>query len=403
MLTRKFLDLGTAPPSNAYLTESQLKLEEEYFPLRLLVCERCWLVQTEDYAGRAILFSESYAYTSSVSTTWLGHAKNYVLDMITRFDLTNESTVVEIAANDGYLLQYVTEEGIPCYGVEPTRSTASLARSKGIEIIEEFFGSSLAKSLRKERGSAELVVANNVLAHVPDINDFALGVYELLKPGGVVTFEFQYLLKMVQYKQFDTAYHEHYSYLSFTSVLRILDKVGLEVFDVEELSTHGGSLRVFAHRRSDSPLRQVSQSVNRLRGTELMAGIETLAYYSGFQEAAEQIKAQLLRFLTHAKIEGKSVVAYGAAAKGNTLINFSGITTDLLAFVCDASPAKQGKYLPGSRIPIYAPKVLIDLKPDYVLILPWNIAPEIRSQLSVINDWGGRFVTAVPELKVNSA
>ena len=403
MLTRKFLDLGTTPPSNAYLTESQLNLEEEYFPLRILVCERCWLVQTEDYAGRATLFSESYAYTSSVSTTWLEHAKNYVLDMITRFDLTNESTVVEIAANDGYLLQYVMEEGIPCYGVEPTRSTASLARSKGIEIIEEFFDSSLAKSLRKERGSAELVVANNVLAHVPDINDFALGVYELLKPGGVVTFEFQYLLKMVQYKQFDTAYHEHYSYLSFTSVLRILDKAGLEVFDVKELSTHGGSLRVFAHRRSDSPLRQVSRSVKRLRQAELMAGIETLAYYSGFQEAAEQIKAQLLRFLTHAKVEGKSVVAYGAAAKGNTLINFSGITTDLLAFVCDASPAKQGKYLPGSRIPIYAPKLLIDLKPDYVLILPWNIAPEIRSQLSVINDWGGRFVTAVPELKVNSA
>lgn len=397
-----FLDLGTAPPSNAYLSPEDLRSPETWFPLRLLVCESCWLVQTEDYTGREALFTDSYAYFSSVSTTWVDHAKRYVTDMVERFRLGPESTVVEVAANDGYLLQFVRERGIPCYGVEPTRSTAEAARTKGIEIVGEFFGTALAQGLSAQGRASDLVAANNVLAHVPDIGDFVSGFAILLKPGGVATFEFPHLLRLVELAQFDTAYHEHYSYLSLTAVTAIFRANGLMVFDVQTIPTHGGSLRVFA-QRTDSGVRKIGQTVSALLAEEQAAGIATPAFYAGFQARAERIKNDFLAFLIEAKRSGKRVAGYGAAAKGNTLLNFAGVKQDLLPFVCDAAPSKQGKYLPGSRIPIRHPAAIADAKPDYVLILPWNIAGEVQEALACVDEWGGSFVTAVPELGFRSS
>lgn len=396
-LSLPFLDLGSAPPSNAYRTVAQLYQPEAWFPLKLVTCTDCWLVQTIDFAGRSELFSEDYAYFSSVSSTWLAHAEQYVADMIDRLGLGPRSMVVEVAANDGYLLQYVKRQGIPCLGIEPTASTATAARAKGIEIVSEFFGESLAETLVGAGRSADLIAANNVLAHVPDINDFVTGFARLLKPQGVATFEFPHLLRMVQEAQFDTAYHEHYSYLSLTTVDRIFAHNGLRVFDVVELPTHGGSLRVFAHR-ADAPPMPKSASVSELLARESYAGMTTPEFYTGFQKVAERVKDDLLRFLLDAKRQGKRVVAYGAAAKGNTLLNFAGVKTDLLPSVCDAAPSKQGRYLPGSQIPILAPSAIAEQRPDYILILPWNLSAEVQSQLSFVRDWSARFVTAVPRL-----
>ena len=395
-LTLPFLDLGSAPPSNAYLSRDDLRAPELWFPLRLWVCEHCWLVQTEDYAGRELMFSPHYAYFSSISSSWLAHSRRYVERVINRFGLDASTCVVEVAANDGYLLQYVKQAGIPCYGIEPTASTASAARSKGIEIVERFFGVELAAELVAAGKQADLMVANNVLAHVPDINDFVSGFTRLLKPHGVATFEFPHLLRMVQENQFDTAYHEHYSYLSLTTVQRIVVANGLTVFDVDELPTHGGSLRVYV-QRTDPGIHELSPAVADLLETEAQAGMGTAAFYQAFQAQAEKVKDDLVRFLIDAKQRGLKVGAYGAAAKGNTLLNFAGIRPDLLPYVADKNPAKQQKWMPGSRIPIVDEDHLKADRPDLILILPWNLREEVMGQLAYVREWGGGFLVAIPK------
>ena len=398
-LALPLIDLGTSPPSNAYVRADQLEHAEQWVPLKVAVCQHCWLVQTEDYTRADRLFDAEYAYFSSFSSTWLAHAERYVAQMTERFGLSADSRVVEIAANDGYLLQYVAGRGIPCLGVEPTRSTAQAARDKGLEIRELFFGRDSAAQLVSEGWSADLMAANNVLAHVPDINDFLGGFATLLKPTGVATFEFPQLLTLMAGQQFDTLYHEHYSYLSLTAVQTLCERNGLQVFDVAQLSTHGGSLRVFV-QRADGGRREVQASVAEQLQAELAAGVKTAGYYATLAPAAERIKHELLRFLLQAKAEGKRVVGYGAAAKGNTLLNYAGVKPDLLAWVADANPHKQGKYLPGSRIPIVSPAQIDQEKPDYVLVLPWNLLQEVSQQLAQVRQWDGRFVIAVPELTV---
>jgi SAM-dependent methyltransferase len=398
-LSLSLIDLGAAPPSNAYLTLHRLSTPEQHYPLRVLVCSGCWLVQTEDYAGANELFSADYAYFSSFSSSWLAHAERYVDTMISRFALTADSLVIEVAANDGYLLQYVKARGVHCLGIEPTTSTANAARAKGIDIIEDFFGVTLANALVEQGKSADLTAANNVLAHVPDINDFVAGFALLLKPSGVATFEFPHLLRLVVDNQFDTIYHEHYSYLSLTAVQRIFSDNGLQVFDVEELSSHGGSLRIYA-QRSDVGERAISPNVVQLLAIETKAGITTPVFYSGFQAQADKVKNDFLGFLIDAKRAGKTVAGYGAAAKGNTLLNYAGVRPDLLPYVVDRNPAKQHKFLPASHIPIVDEQQLQQTQPDYVVILPWNLRTEIMAQLAYIRDWGGQFVTAVPYLTV---
>lgn len=399
-----FLDLGSAPPSNAYLSEAALRGPETWFPLRVLVCAHCWLVQTEDHAGREALFTHDYAYFSSFSSSWLAHAKAYVQAMQQRLGLGADSCVVEVASNDGYLLQYVQQAGIPCYGIEPTASTAKAARALGLTVIERFFGVALANELAQEGRQADLIAANNVLAHVPDINDFVAGFARLLKPHGVATFEFPHLLRMVQGCQFDTAYHEHYSYLSLTAVQRIFAANGLVVVDVEELPTHGGSLRVMAARADAAAHPQATSDgaarVAQLLTTEAAAGMLGEGFYSDFQSQSRRIKHELLSFLLQCHAEGLTVGAYGAAAKGNTLLNFAGVRPDLLPYVVDKNPAKQGQYLPGSRIPIVDEAHLRAHRPDRVLILPWNLRSEVAAQLDYVRGWGGQFAVAVPRLEV---
>ena len=399
-LTLPLIDLGTAPPSNAYLSQQALRAPEKYYPLRVLVCTSCWLAQTEDYADADELFSANYAYFSSYSTTWLRHAEQYVTEIINRFDLNTNSHVVEVAANDGYLLQYVQARGIPCLGIEPTTSTANAARAKGINIIEEFFGINLATRLAAEDKQADLMVANNVLAHVPDINDFVAGFALLLKPTGVATFEFPHLLRMVSDNLFDTIYHEHYSYLSLIAVKQIFESNGLIVFDVEEIATHGGSLRVYAQRK-DAGAHETSQRVKILLDREIKAEMNRITFYEDFQSKANKITNDLMAFLIEAQRLGKSVAGYGAAAKGNTLLNYAGIRPDLLHYVVDRNPAKQDKFLPGSRIQIVNEAHLKEHRPDYVVILAWNLGVEILDQLSYIREWGGKFVVAVPSIKIH--
>jgi SAM-dependent methyltransferase len=394
-----FVDLGSAPPSNAYLTEQTLHAPEKWFPLRLLVCEQCWLAQTEDFARANELFDAEYAYFSGFSTSWLAHSERYVADMAARFALDAASHVVEVAANDGYLLQYVKARGIPCTGIEPTASTAAAARARGIEIVEDFFGVRLAKELVAQGRQADLMAANNVLAHVPDINDFAAGFAVLLKPQGVATFEFPHLMRLVEENQFDTIYHEHFSYLSLGTVSRIFAGAGLAVFDVEELPTHGGSLRVYA-QRADDGRQPRSGRVDALLRREADAGMLDAGWYAGFQVRADKVKNDFLAFLLQMKREGRRVAAYGAAAKGNTLLNYAGVRPDLISFVVDRNPAKQGKYLPGSRIPIVGEERLKEARPDCIVILPWNLREEVTAQLVYARDWGARFVTAVPALGV---
>jgi 2-polyprenyl-3-methyl-5-hydroxy-6-metoxy-1,4-benzoquinol methylase len=394
------VDLGSAPPSNAYLTEQTLKAPEKWYPLRVLVCQRCWLVQTEDFAQAQELFDADYAYFSGFSSTWLAHCERYVASMAGRFELDADSHVVEVAANDGYLLQYVQARNIPCTGVEPTASTAAAARAKGIPIVEEFFGVRLARELAAQGKQADLTTANNVLAHVPDINDFVAGFAVLLKPQGVSTFEFPHLFKLIAENQFDTIYHEHFSYLSLTAVARIFAANGLAVFDLEEHPTHGGSLRVFAQRR-DTGRRPRGVGVDELLGREAQAGMSTAHYYAGFQARTDEVKNDFLTFLLDAKRQGNTLAASGAAAKGPTLLNYASVRPDLISFVADRNPAKQGKYMPGSRIPIVDEPRLKNSKPDYVVILPWNLKAELMQQLEYIKAWGGRFVTAVPHLETS--
>ncbi|CAK0756822.1 Methylation protein EvaC [Gammaproteobacteria bacterium] len=398
-LSLTLIHLGNSPPSNAYLSEAALSAPEQYFPLRVLVCSRCWLAQTEDYANRDALFTPDYAYYSSFSATTLAHAETFVAEAVGRFGIDKQSCVVEVAANDGYLLQYVQAYGIPCYGVEPTKSTAAAARAKGLDIIEDFFGMALAEKLADEGRKADLMVANNVLAHVPDINDFVAGFAHLLKPRGVASFEFPHLLRLVEGNQFDTIYHEHYSYLSLHTIRTVFAANDLQNFDVEELSVHGGSLRVWAQRR-DTGDRQQTGRVEVLLRAEERAGMLTQDFYHGFQKKADKIKNELLRFLLDAWRDGKKIVAYGAAAKGNTLLNYAGVRSDLLPFVVDLNPAKQNRFLPGSHIPVVGEAPLREIKPDYLLILPWNLRKEITSQLSYVAHWGGHFVVAVPQLEV---
>ncbi len=393
------IDLGSAPPSNAYLTEAGLEKPEPWYPLRVLVCEQCWLVQTKDFAEAHELFGGDYAYFSSYSSSWVQHARRYVEAMSARFSLGPTSTIVEVASNDGYLLQYAKSRGIPCLGIEPTARTAAAARAKGIEVLEDFFGESLGIRLATEGRSADLMTANNVLAHVPNINDFLRGFTALLKPTGVATFEFPHLLRLLDGLQFDTIYHEHFSYLSMLAVDRIMRSAGLVPFAVEELLTHGGSLRVFA-QRADTGRYAADGSIAALMARERATHLDTAARYAGFQAKAERIRDDLLIHLIEAKRAGRTVAAYGAAAKGNTLLNFAGVRPDLVRFVVDRNPVKQGKFMPGSRIPIVPPTVLQELPPETLLVLPWNILPEVRADHSLHVKRGMRFLTAVPELRL---
>lgn len=398
ILEHVFLDLGFAPPSNAYLNSADLQAPEKYFPLKLFVCAHCWLVQTEDYSRSEELFTKDYAYFSSTSTTWLVHAKSYV-DMITaRLGLGASSFVIEVASNDGYLLKNFVVRGVPCLGVEPTDSTAVVAEAAGIPVAREFFGQDFAVKLAQTGRCADLIIGNNVYAHVPNINDFTAGMKTALKSGGTITLEFPHLLSLIRLNQFDTVYHEHYSYLSLQSVKVIFARAGLRVCDVEQLTTHGGSLRVYGCHAGDA--RVDSPAVARLLAEEVAGGLQRLETYQRFQHEADNVKNELLAFLVEAKLAGKSVAAYGAAAKGNTLLNYAGAKPDLLSFVCDAAKPKQGKFMPGSHIPILAPTELRRYRPDFVLILPWNIADEVIQSNESVREWGGKFVVAVPRLQI---
>jgi hypothetical protein len=397
-LTHSFLDLGFAPPSNAYLTQADLSKPEKYYPLKIKVCDQCWLVQTEDYAQADELFSPEYAYFSSTSSGWLAHAKRYAEKMTHELGLNAQSLVIEVASNDGYLLKNFVASGIPCLGIEPTDSTAAAAEQLGIPVLREFFGEALGQQLTSKGQQADLIAGNNVFAHVPDINDFTRGLKATLKPGGTITLEFPHLMRLIEQAQFDTVYHEHFSYLSLQTVSRIFAAAGLRVWNVEELPTHGGSLRVYGCHQDDS--RSTQSAVTNVLQAEVQHGLQDLDTYLKFQPRADKIKDDLLSFLIEQKRVGKKVVAYGAAAKGNTLLNYAGVKPDLVEFVCDAAQAKQDKFMPGSHIPILHPSEMLNRTFDCVLILPWNIASEVMQQNSALKMKGVRFVTAVPELAV---
>jgi len=392
------IDLGVMPPSNAYLTAASLDHPEPAYPLKVWVCQHCWLVQTEDFTRPEQLFTEDYAYFSSTSASWLEHARQFAQSSIQTLGLTSHSFVVELASNDGYLLKNYLQAGIPCLGVEPTAAAAAAARLQGLEVVEVFFGAKQAKQLKQSHGQADLIVANNVLAHVPDINDFIAGIAIVLAPDGVVSIEFPHVLNLLKLCQFDTIYHEHYSYLSLFTVQLMFGQAGLRVFDVESLPTHGGSLRVWlCHQQSARP---TLASVSRVLTAEQGAGLQQDRAYLGFQQRVDDIVTQLQGFLYQAVAQGKRIMAYGAAAKGNTLLNYAGIKDTDITVVADAAKSKQGKFLPGSHIPIVSPADLIALRPDYVLILPWNIKTEVISQLRPLLPDATVFVTAIPELQL---
>ncbi len=389
-----FVDLINSPASNSYLTKEQLNEPEAFYPLKIFVCSICKLVQIDEYKKSDDIFDEDYAYFSSYSSSWLDHAKTYVDSMTKRLSLDKNSKVTEIASNDGYLLQYFKEKNIPCLGVEPTSNTAKAAKEKGIDVVQDFFGSSVAKKIEK----SDLILGKNVLAHVPDINDFVNGLKIALKTDGTITMEFPHLLNLIKENQFDTIYHEHFSYLSFYSVKQIFENQDLKLYDVEKFNTHGGSIRIYAtHIESDI---KISENVDNLLKEEKAFGLFDMDIYQGFQEKADKVKNDLLDFLLIAKKKNKKVIAYGAAAKGVTLLNYAGVKNDLVEFVVDKSPHKQNKYLPASHIPIISECNVKDFKPDYVLILPWNLKNEIMEQLSYIKEWEGKFVVAVPDLKI---
>lgn len=395
-LKHSFVDLGFAPPSNAYVRAEEANLPELSYPLQVCVCENCWLVQTKDYVAADEMFSADYAYFSSVSSSWLKHASEYAGRIISKLSLNKTSHVIEIASNDGYLLKNFVAAGIPCLGIEPTTETASVAQEAGIAVLEEFFTSSLAEKLIEKGQQADLVIANNVLAHVPDIKDFIDGVSKVLKPSGVVTMEFPHLLKLIEHCQFDTIYHEHFSYLSLGVVESIFDAAGLDIFDVEELTTHGGSLRIYASKKSAQMTTLASVADVLMREHE--SGLQNLNTYLTFQPRIEKIKNDLLTFLIEQKQKGRTVVGYGAAAKGNTLLNYAGVKIDLLPAIYDAAISKQGKLMPGSHIPIYSPELIEQETPDFILLLPWNIRLEVEEQLSYLKS--SKIVVAIPTLKV---
>lgn len=398
-LNTEFVDLGFSPPSNSFLKKEQLNEPETFFPLRIMVCENCFLVQIDEVKKHDDIFNNEYAYFSSFSKSWLAHAKEYTTLMIKRFGLTNQSQVIEIASNDGYLLQYFQELNVPVLGIEPTSNTASIAIEKGIDTIVDFFGIELAQKIIKKQIKADLLLGNNVLAHVPNINNFVAGMKIVLKEEGVITMEFPHLLQLINKNQFDTIYHEHFSYLSFSTVKQIFEKHGLELFDVDEIPTHGGSLRIYAKHIEDNS-KEISINVSNLLKKEELFGLQDLKFFAEYQQRAEKVKDDFLDFLINAKKNKKKVAGYGAAAKGNTLLNFAGIRKDLLQFVVDASPYKQGKFLPGIHIPVVDESVLKSEKPDYLVILPWNLKEEISSQLIYIKDWGGKFVVTVPQMEI---
>ena len=397
-LEQTFLDLGSSPPSNAYLSAADLAGPEVWYPLQVMVCGDCRLVQTRDFTRAEDLFTEDYAYFSGFSTSWVEHCRRYVDEMVDRLGLGPDSLVVEVACNDGTLLAKFRDRGIRCLGIEPSASTASAARELGLEVVEEFVGVDMAERLAAEGIAADLLVANNVVAHVPDIVDFVRGCGFLLSRDGVASFEFPYLLRLVRGVQFDTIYHEHFSYLSLTSLSRVVDAAGLVICDVGEIPTHGGSLRVYLRRADGS--HPVLLAVQAVLDAEVEAGIGRDEFYNGFQAKADRVKDDLLQFLLEARANRRRVAAYGAAAKGNTLLNYAGIRPDLVPFAVDRNPAKQGKFLPGSRIPIVDEGKLIEAQPEHVLVLPWNIWPELSESLAYVREWGGSFVMAVPELQI---
>ncbi len=395
-----FIDLVNSPASNSFLTKEQLNEPEVFYPLKVYTCHNCFLVQVDEYKKSDAIFDSNYAYFSSYSSSWLQHAKKYTDLMIERFGYNENSQVIEIASNDGYLLQYFKERNIPVMGIEPTENTARVAMEKGIKTIVEFFGVELADRLANHwEVKADLLLGNNVLAHVPDIIDFVNGMKIILADTGVITMEFPHLVQLIDNNQFDTIYHEHFSYLSFHTVKNIFQAMELEIFDVDELSTHGGSLRIYAKHKEDTS-KLVTPNVKALVDKETAKGVTSLAYYDNFQQKALQVKLAMTSFLVEQKRAGKKVAAYGAAAKGNTLLNYCGIKNDLVDFVVDANPNKQGKWLPASHVPVVNEEQLKTNKPDYVIILPWNLKDEITVQLSYIREWGGKFVIPVPDLQV---
>lgn len=394
-----FIDLVNAPASNSFLNQVQLNEPEVFYPLKVYTCHKCFLVQVDEYKKSDEIFNNEYVYFSSFSSSWLKHAKEYTSLMIERFKFNQNSKVIEVASNDGYLLQFFKEKGIPVLGIEPTSNTAEVAVSKGVETIIDFFGSRLANQLNSENIKADLLLGNNVLAHVPDIVDFVKGIKILLGDTGIVTMEFPHLMQLVDNLQFDTIYHEHFSYLSFHTVSQIFESQGLELFDVDEIPTHGGSLRIYGKHKEDTT-KYIHDNVYRLREIEAKKGIADLHYYKDFQNKSESLKYDFIDFLIFQKKSGKKIAAYGAAAKGNTLLNYCGIKNDLIEFVVDANPFKQGKFLPASHIAVVEETRLKKYQPDYVIIFPWNLKEEISQQLSYIKNWGGQFVVAIPSLQI---
>ena len=398
VLKYKLVDLGMSPLANSYLSTAQLTKEEPCYPLEVYVCQQCFLVQLQEFESPENIFSD-YVYFSSYSDTWLKHAKNYVDKMISTFGLNTASYVVEIASNDGYLLQYFIKEGIPVLGIEPASNVAEVAKQKGIPTETIFFGAETAKLLASQEKYADILLGNNVLAHVPDLNDFVTGLRILLKPYGVITMEFPHLMRLMEETQFDTIYHEHFSYFSFLTVEKIFSAHRLTIFDVEELPTHGGSLRIYA-RHKENNTKPISRRFFELKEREKKAGYTNINYYFSFSDKVKAVKRDILNFLIQAKAENKTIIGYGAAAKGNTLLNYCGINAGVIDYVADRSPYKQNCYLPGSHIPIEAPEKIRETKPDYVLILPWNIKDEIIKQLSFIREWSGKFVIPIPKVTV---
>jgi SAM-dependent methyltransferase len=397
-LKHTLVDLGMSPLCESFLTREQLNQMEPFYPLHVYVCEKCFLVQLEEYVSPESIFSE-YAYFSSYSDSWLQHAKNYTDLMVDRFGLTTDNLVVEVASNDGYLLQYFVKKGIPALGIEPAANVARVAVEKGVPTLIRFFGEKLALEMAKEGKKADLLLGNNVLAQVPDLNDFVKGMKVLLKQGGVITMEFPHLMKLIAENQFDTIYHEHFSYFSLIATEKIFKSHGLKIFDVDELTTHGGSLRIYAAHDDDSS-KPIGQRVMELRAKELTSGLSTMDYYDTFGEKVKETKRKVLELLIGLKREGRSICGYGAPGKGNTLLNYCGIRTDFVDYTCDRNPYKHGRFTPGTHIPIFPPEKIREMRPNYIFILPWNLKDEIMKQLSYIREWNGKFIVPIPEVRV---
>jgi 2-polyprenyl-3-methyl-5-hydroxy-6-metoxy-1,4-benzoquinol methylase len=398
-LEHTFVDLGMSPISNAFVSAKNLNNAEKFYPLHAYVCQNCLLVQLEEFESPAAIFNDDYAYFSSYSQGWLNHAKKYTDLMVEKFGFNETSQIIEIASNDGYLLQYFKEKNIPVIGIEPAANVAEVAEAKGIPSLVKFFSVETASQLAKQGKQGDLLLGNNVLAHVPNLNDFVAGMQIILKPQGIITMEFPHVLRLIESTQFDTIYHEHFSYLSFLTVEKVFASHGITLFDVEELQTHGGSLRIYGKHQAclEHP---ISSRVELLKVIEIAAGIDKISSYLNFSDKVQSTKYKLLSFLIEAKNAGKSVIGYGAPAKGNTLLNYSGVKTDLLEYTVDLSSHKQGLFLPGTHIPVYHPDRIRETKPDYVLILPWNIKEEVMTQMADVREWGGKFVVPIPQLEV---